>query len=99
MTADNGKEFANHQTISQTTGVDIFFAKPYHSWQRGANENLNGLVRQYLPKKTDFSTISDEQVQAIENKLNERPRKRYNYRSPIEQMEQLLFTKPVAFIT
>lgn len=99
MTADNGKEFANHQTISETTGVDIFFAKPYHSWQRGANENLNGLVRQYLPKKTDFSSISDEHVQAIENKINERPRKRYNYRSPIEQMEQLLFTNPVAFIT
>jgi len=99
MTADNGKEFANHQSISETTGINIYFAKPYHSWQRGANENLNGLVRQYLPKQTDFSSVSDEQVQAIENKLNERPRKRYNYRSPIEQMEQVLFTNSVAFIS
>ncbi len=99
ITADNGKEFANHQAISETTGIDIYFAKPYHSWQRGANENLNGLVRQYLPKKTDFRLISDEQVRAIENKLNERPRKRHDYRSPIEQMEHLLFTNPVAFIT
>lgn len=51
MTVDNGKEFANHQSITQQTGVDIYFAKPYHSWQRGSNENLNGLIRQYIPKK------------------------------------------------
>jgi len=91
MTVDNGKEFANHQSITQKTGVDIYFAKPYHSWQRGSNENLNGLIRQYIPKKTDFSLISDEYICYVENKINNRPRKRYGYHSPLEKMEKLLF--------
>jgi len=91
MTVDNGKEFANHQSITQQTGVDIYFAKPYHSWQRGSNENLNGLIRQYIPKKTDFSLISDEYICYVENKINNRPRKRYGYHSPLEKMEKLLF--------
>lgn len=67
ITADNGKEFAGHQTISQVLGVDFFFAKPYHSWERGANENTNGLIRQYFPKKTNFENITDEEIQAVEN--------------------------------
>jgi len=54
ITSDNGKEFADHKTIAENLGIDFFFADPYHSWQRGANENLNGLIRQYFPKKTDF---------------------------------------------
>lgn len=99
MTVDNGKEFANHQGISEKTGVDIYFAKPYHSWQRGSNENLNGLVRQYIPKKTDFSQITDEEIEYIENKINNRPRKRYDYDSPIERMEKLLFNEKIAFVT
>lgn len=82
ITSDNGKEFANHQAISEELNVDFYFAKPYHSWQRGANENLNGLIRQYLPKQTDFTTISDDQLASIENKLNNRPRKRFRYKSP-----------------
>jgi IS30 family transposase len=62
MTVDNRKKFANHRSITQNTGLDIYFTKPYHSWQRGSNENLNGLIRQYIPKKTDFSLISDKYI-------------------------------------
>jgi transposase, IS30 family len=82
ITSDNGKEFAAHKTISDALGIDFFFAEPYHSWQRGANENLNGLIRQYIPKQTDFSTITDEFVAYVENELNNRPRKRHNFETP-----------------
>lgn len=99
LTLDNGKEFANHEEFSKKTGIDVYFAHPYYSWERGSNENLNGLVRQYFPKKTDFSCISEEEIQRIENKLNNRPRKRYNYDSPIERMNKLLFNRNVAFVT
>jgi IS30 family transposase len=77
ITSDNGTEFAGHQNISQQLGVDFYFAKPYHSWERGSNENINGLIRQYIPKKTDFSTLSDEYVKWVEIQLNNRPRKRF----------------------
>ena len=82
ITADNGKEFSAHKTISQALEVDFYFAHPYHSWERGSNENLNGLIRQYIPKKTDFDTITDEYVQWVENELNNRPRKRHNFDTP-----------------
>lgn len=95
ITADNGKEFSEHQIISQQLNVPFFFAHPYHSWERGANENLNGLVRQYIPKKTDFSTITDEYVQWVEDQINNRPRKRFDFVSP----KQILNLKNVAFIT
>lgn len=78
ITSDNGKEFSLHSKISQELGINFYFAKPYHSWERGANENINGLIRQYFPKKTDFATITDEQVQWVEDKLNNKPRKRFN---------------------
>lgn len=84
ITSDNGKEFADHRIISSQLNIDFFFAHPYHSWERGANENLNGLIRQYFPKKTDFTKITDKQVQWVEDKLNNRPRKRLDYLSPIE---------------
>ena len=90
ITSDNGKEFADHKCIAKTLDIDFFFARPYHSWQRGANENLNGLIRQYIPKKTDFSTISDDYIKEIENKLNNRPRKRFDFKSPIFTMNKLL---------
>jgi IS30 family transposase len=99
ITSDNGKEFALHAQISQHLGVEFFFAKPYHSWQRGANENLNGLIRQYFPKKTDFSTISDHQVQMVEEKLNNRPRKRFNFESPLYMFNLLTNSSKVAFVT
>lgn len=97
ITADNGKEFAEHQFITDEY-CDFYFANPYSPWERGSNENLNGLVRQYIPKKTDFSQITDEQVKKIENKINNRPRKRYSYESPIFVMNKLLFNPEVAFV-
>jgi len=91
ITADNGKEFAMHQRISESLNVDFYFANPYHSWERGANENLNGLIRQYFPKKTDFSNITDSRIQEVEDKINNRPRKRFNFETPLERMDNILF--------
>lgn len=90
ITSDNGKEFANHREISEKLDIDYYFAKPYHSWERGANENLNGLVRQYFPKKTNFEAITQEQINKVVNKLNNRPRKRFDYKTPNEVFAQKL---------
>lgn len=84
ITADNGKEFANHQIIAETLESDFYFAHPYASWERGSNENTNGLIRQYIPKKTDFSELDDEQVRLIQRKLNQRPRKVLGFLTPDE---------------
>lgn len=94
ITSDNGKEFGEHEYISKQLGIEFYFADPYSSWQRGSNENLNGLIRQYFPKKTNFDEVSVYDVKKVENQLNKRPRKRYGYRSPIEEFN--LLTK-VAF--
>ena len=75
ITADNGKEFAEHKKIKSETGIDFFFAKPYHSWERGANENANGLIQQYFPKKTSFDSINNKNIQYVQHKLNNRPKK------------------------
>jgi IS30 family transposase len=99
MTSDNGKEFAEHQTVAEKAYIDYYFAHPYHSWERGSNENLNGLIRQYIPKKTDFKTLTNQYIKDIETKLNNRPRKRFNFESPIFEMEKLLFNQKVAFVT
>jgi len=96
ITADNGKEFAQHAKISKELNIGFYFATPYHSWERGANENTNGLIRQYFPKKTDFSTITNEQVQYVEDKLNNRPRKRLLFLTPNAIFQQ---SKKVAFAT
>ena len=84
ITADNGKEFANHETITQALGAQVYFAHPYASWQRGLNENTNGLIRQYFPKGSSFEAITDEQVEAVMYRLNHRPRKALNYQTPHE---------------
>lgn len=84
ITSDNGKEFACHQDIAKTLGVEYYFAHPYHSWERGANENMNGLIRQYLPKKESFKGISPQKVRWIQDKLNNRPRKRLDFMTPLE---------------
>lgn len=84
VTSDNGKEFANHKMIADALDIDYYFAKPYHSWERGANENLNGLVRQYFPKKSDFCQITKEEINQTVNTLNNRPRKRFGFKTPIE---------------
>lgn len=93
ITSDNGKEFACHEQISQALGIDFYFAKPYHSWERGSNENLNGLIRQYIPKRTDFSLVSEEYIEWVEHELNNRPRKRFDYDSPFD-----IFISKVAFM-
>jgi IS30 family transposase len=82
LTWDNGSEFAEHALIDIALAAKSYFAEPYSSWQRGSNENTNGLLRQYLPKRCDLSTFSDAQLQQIEDKLNQRPRKRLGYRTP-----------------
>jgi len=95
MTSDNGKEFADHEYVSKQLGIEFYFADPYASWQRGANENYNGLLRQYFPKKTCFENIIWRDVKKAERKLNMRPRKRLGYISPVEKINSL--TK-VAFV-
>lgn len=84
ITFDNGSENSGWRTIEEATGVKTFFAHPYHSWERGANENTNGLLREYFPKKTDFSMISEETIKEVEFLLNSRPRKRLGYLTPLE---------------
>jgi IS30 family transposase len=88
-----------HETISKALGITFYFAHPYHSWERGSNENLNGLIRQYIPKKTDFSTLTDEFVAMVQNKLNNRPRKRHGFKTPNQVFNELLINQKVAFMT
>lgn len=83
-TFDNGSEFKKHQRITATTGVKIYFARPYHAWERGSNESFNGLVRQFFPKGTDFAEISPREIKRVLDLLNDRPRKRLGYRTPRE---------------
>jgi IS30 family transposase len=100
ITSDNGKEFAQHQKVSQILEIDYYFAKPYHSWERGSNENMNGLIRQYFPKGMNFENITDIQVQNAEDKLNNRPRKRFGYKTPNEVfINSLNNNGQVAFMT
>lgn len=82
LTYDNGKEFAYHQKVSDGLDAKGFFAHPYHSWERGLNENTNGLIRQYLPKGKSFDDLSDQEVQDIMDKLNNRPRKCLGFKTP-----------------
>jgi IS30 family transposase len=84
LTVDNGKEFAHHQKVDQVLGIQTYFADPYCSWQRGSNENFNGLLRQYIPKKRRMETVTDEELTMIENRLNHRPRKRLGFKTPHE---------------
>ena len=84
ITSDNGKEFAQHQEIAQQLNAGFYFANPYCSWERGLNENTNGLVRQYLPKGTDFSTLTQLDIDRIQYLLNSRPRKALNFMTPLE---------------
>ena len=87
ITADNGTEFHGYTDIEAATGVRFFFATPHHSWERGSSENANGLIRQYLPKRTSFASSTQQRCDAIASRLNTRPRKRYDYRTPEEELE------------
>ena len=95
MTGDNGKEFAHHEQLAVDLDMDFFFAHPYASWERGSNENMNGLVRQYLPKKTDFCQVTNTDLVWIMDRLNLRPRKCLGFRTPFE----VFFDLPVALDT
>lgn len=82
ITADNGKEFAYHEKISEALSTDFYFAHPYSSWERGLNENTNGLLRQYFPKRTDLKKVTQAEVQRAVKRLNTRPRKNLGYKTP-----------------
>ena len=84
QTFDNGREFAGHERIARLLGLEVYFAHPYSSWERGTNENTNGLLRQYLPKGSDFTQLTDWRLESILRELNNRPRKCLNYRTPAE---------------
>jgi len=82
LTFDNGKEFADHERIAAELGCKCYFAKPYHSWERGLNENTNGLIRQYFPKKMSFAQITADQIALVQHRLNTRPRKCLGFKPP-----------------
>ncbi len=97
ITSDNGKEFAKHQEIAKKLNADFYFAEPYSPWQRGLNEYNNKLIRQYLPKKTDFNLINNNTINMIISKLNNRPRKLLGYKTPNEVFLSI-FNQSVALI-
>lgn len=94
ITVDNGSEFTDHEGITKETGVLVYFADPYSSWQRGSNENTNMLLRGYLPKRTNITSLTQEELDDIAEELNNRPRKRLGYLTPNEKY-QALFMKGV----
>lgn len=89
ITADNGLQFAAHEKVADALNCDFYFARPYHSWERGSNENFNGLVRQYIPKGTNFDEITVEFLGQVEESLNNRPRRRYGFSTPLERFSEL----------
>ena len=88
ITADNGSEFHGFADVERVTGVPVYFATPYHSWERGTNENTNGLIRQYLPKRTSMKDLTQARCNAIACSLNNRPRKRYAFHTPLERLSE-----------
>lgn len=88
FTVDNGKEFAMHEYIKKKTGMDVYFCDPYSPWQRGTNENTNGLLRQFFPKGSSFKDINNESLQEVVNMINNRPRKRLGFRTPLEVLSE-----------
>lgn len=90
LTMDNGKEFSGHETVAALLQTKVYFAHPYASWERGTNENTNGLIRQYLPKGTSFKNLDMAQCKEIEHKLNTRPRKRLGFAAPMDYREKLI---------
>lgn len=90
LTLDNGPEFAQHEKLARKTGMDVFFARPYHAWERGSNENVNGLIRRLHPKKTSFSGIAKAHLKRVDSYVNDRPRKCLGWRTPREDMDAFL---------
>ena len=89
LTADNGKEFSQHVDIAKRLKAQFFFANPYYAWERGLNENTNGLIRQYFSKKCNFTKLTHNQIQTVEYLLNTRPRKSLNFKTPYEFFLQI----------
>lgn len=89
LTADNGKEFAHFGVLQKKLGVDVYFARPYHAWERGLNENTNGLLRQFFPRGANLQSVTPEAVAAVEQLLNTRPRKTMDYRTPLEMLQAM----------
>jgi IS30 family transposase len=94
LTWDQGQEMANHVQIAAATELDIYFCDPHSPWQRGSNENTNGLLRQYFPKFTDLSIHRPDHLEDVADELNQRPRKRLGWRTPAEALNQLVSTPP-----
>jgi IS30 family transposase len=90
LTHDRGNEMSHHELFTKETNVRVYFADPYSPWQRGTNENTNGLIRQFFPKKTDFSIVSKKELKYVQDLLNERPRKTLNWKTPKESFKELL---------
>lgn len=90
LTLDNGSEMADYEELERHTSMKIYFAHPYHSWERGSNEHYNGLLRQFFPKTRDFRTVTSKEVDLAVNLLNTRPRKRHDYKSPAELIKPYL---------
>ena len=84
LTRDNGAENKNYENVEEVLGIKVYFANPYASYERGANENLNGLLRRFFPKGTDWSKLTDEEILRVEWLINNRPRKRLNWETPVE---------------
>jgi len=95
LTSDNGKEFSDHQKVADALEAEFYFAHPYSSWERGLNENTNGLIRQYFPKKTSLENVDIKIVKETQDKLNNRPRKLLNYQKPVH----LFLNSLVALVT
>lgn len=93
LTYDQGKEMSEHQQFTIDTGMQVFFAHPGSPWERGTNENTNGLIRQYFPKGTDFAQISEDEIKMVQRKLNDRPRKVLNFYKPYEVFNNLVALK------
>jgi IS30 family transposase len=90
LTLDNGAEMSDHEELERHTNMRVYFAHPYHSWERGSNENFNGLLRQFFPKSRNFHTISPKELDLAAKLLNTRPRKRHGYKSPAELLKPYL---------
>ena len=90
LTLDNGKEFAHHEEMAKKTGMEVYFARPYHSWERGTNENTNGLIRRIYPKKSSFSEVGESELKKIDEFINDRPRKCLGWMTPREKMKTFL---------
>lgn len=99
ITYDNGREFSAHELVNKCLECQSYFAKPYHSWERGLNENTNGLIRQYFVKGSSFENITNQQVEYVQHKLNNRPRKRLGFLTPNEFLSLNLQKQQVAFNT